>query len=92
MTWLVLDASDDELERRVRAWEIGSGAEDQLTRTSARARRFRARNAASPHVLDTTAVDVADLAGQAIERAGWASPTAAPGTPGGGLQRARAAR
>ena len=68
---VVLEASNDELERRVRAREIGSGAADQLARALVQARRFRRRNVGSADVLSTNGVDVADLARQAIERAGW---------------------
>jgi cytidylate kinase len=75
VTRVVLEASDDELERRVRAREIGSGVEDQLRRTLAQARRFRRRTAGMPDVLDTEGAAVADLARQAIERAGWADPS-----------------
>jgi len=71
VTRFVLDARDDELERRVRAREIGSAADEQLTRTLAQARRFRRRNVGSPDIVDTTDTTVADLARQAIERAGW---------------------
>lgn len=71
VTRVVLEASDDELERRVRAREIGSGTDDQLKRTLAYARRFRRRHAGEAHVLDTEGAAVADLARQAIERAGW---------------------
>ena len=41
VTRVVLDASNEELGRRVRAREIGSGAEDQLARTLQQARHFR---------------------------------------------------
>jgi len=75
VTRVVLDASDDELERRVMAREIGSGAGDQLTRTLIQASQFRLRNAGSPDVLDTNGADVAELARQVIERAGWIAAT-----------------
>jgi DNA polymerase III delta prime subunit len=71
VTRVVLDASNDELERRVRVREIGSGAVDQLTRTLSQASQFRLRNAGSPDVLDTNDVDVAELARQVIKRTGW---------------------
>jgi hypothetical protein len=71
VTRVVLEASSDELERRVRSREIGSGAEDQLERTFDQARGFRNRNAGSPDLLPTDGADVADLARQVIQRAGW---------------------
>lgn len=71
VTRIVLDASDDELERRVRVREVGSGVDEQLARTLAQARRFRRRNTGSPDVLDTTGVAVTELARQVIQRAGW---------------------
>ena len=75
VTRVVLDARDDELERRVRAREIGSEADEQWERTLAQARGFRRRNA---DVLDTTGRAVPDLARQVIERTGWASQAAQP--------------
>jgi AAA domain len=71
VTRIVLDASDDELEQRVRAREIGSGTDDQLSRTLTQARLSRRRNSGSPDVLNTTGTAVADIASQAIQRAGW---------------------
>lgn len=71
VTRVVLEASDDELERRVRGREIGSGAEDQLSRTLVQVREFRHRNSGSLDVLTTDGVDVAELARQVIERVGW---------------------
>lgn len=76
ITRAVLDARDDELERRVRAREIGSEADEQWERTQAQARGFRRRNAGSADVLDTTGRTVPDLARQVIERAGWAGQAA----------------
>jgi AAA domain len=76
VTRVVLDTSDDELERRVRAREIGSEADEQWERTLAQARGFRRRNAGSADVLDTTGRAVPDLARQVIERTGWASRAA----------------
>jgi AAA domain-containing protein len=73
---VVLDTSDDELERRVRAREIGSEADEQWERTLAQARGFRRRNAGSADVLDTTGRAVPDLARQVIERTGWAGQAA----------------
>lgn len=75
VTRVLLDARDDELERRVRAREIGSGADDQVARTLAQARRFRRRNASSPDILDTTDTAVAVLARYVIQRAGWTGTT-----------------
>ena len=72
VTRIVLDATDDELERRVRIREIGSGAEGQLTRTLTQAREFRRRNAESPDLLTTNGVDVRDLARRVIHVVGWA--------------------
>lgn len=71
VTRVVLDASNDELERRVRSREIGTAAEDQVTRTLLQANQFRLRNAGSPDVLATNDANVADLARRSIERAGW---------------------
>lgn len=71
VTRVVLGASDDELERRVRIREIGSGAEDQLLRTMDQARECRRRNVGSPDLLNTNDADVADLARQVIQRVGW---------------------
>lgn len=71
VTRIVLDATDDELERRVRIREIGSGAEGQLTRTLTQAREFRRRNAESPDLLTTNGVDVRDLARRVIHLVGW---------------------
>ena len=76
VTRVVLDARDDELERRVRAREIGSEADEQWKRTLAQSRRFRRRNAGSADVLDTTGLAVPGLARQVIERAGWAGQAA----------------
>lgn len=76
ITRVVLDARDDELERRVRAREIGSEADEQRARTLAQSRRFRRRNAGSADVLDTTGLAVPDLARQVIARAGWAGHAA----------------
>lgn len=76
ITRVVLDARDDELERRVRAREIGSEADEQWARTLAQSRRFRRRNASSADVLDTTGLAVPDLARQVIARAGWAGHAA----------------
>lgn len=75
VTRIVLYAADNELIRRVRVREIGSGADEQVTRTLAQARRIRHRNAGSPDLLDTTGVTVTELARQVIERAGWTGPT-----------------
>jgi AAA domain-containing protein len=72
VTRVVLDARDDELERRVRAREIGSEPGEQWERTLAQARGFRRRNAGSADVLDTTGRAVPGLARQVIERTGWA--------------------
>lgn len=74
LTTVVLAAPDDELERRVRAREIGSEADEQWERTQAQSRRFRHRTAGSPDVLDTTGLTVPDLALRVIERAGWGAP------------------
>lgn len=71
VTRVVLDAPDEELERRIRGREIGSGAEAQLERTLAQARRFRLRNAGSPDVLATHGAAVAELARRVIDRSGW---------------------
>jgi predicted ABC-type ATPase len=71
VTRIVLDAPDEELERRVRTREIGSGAEDQLTRTLVQAHNFRRRNAGSPDLMATNGVAVAELARQVIERSRW---------------------
>ncbi len=71
VTRVVLDVSDDELERRVRSREIGSGAEDQVARSLSQASHFRVRNAGSRDVLATDDLDVAELARRVIERAGW---------------------
>jgi len=71
VTRVVLDASNGELEERVRAREIGSGAEEQVARTFDQARRFRRCNAGSSDVLWTDGVEVADLARQLIERLAW---------------------
>ncbi len=76
ITRVVLDTTDGELERRVRAREIGSEADEQWERTLAQARRFRRRNAGSADVLNTTGRGVPDLARQVIERTGWASRAA----------------
>lgn len=73
---VVLDTSDGELERRVRAREIGSEADEQWGRTLDQARGFRRRNAGSADVLDTTGMAVPDLARQVIERTGWAGQAA----------------
>jgi AAA domain len=82
ITRVVLDTTDGELERRVRAREIGSEADEQWERTLAQARRFRSRNAGSADVLDTTGRAVPDLARQVIERTGWAGQAArSPGEP-----------
>jgi GNAT superfamily N-acetyltransferase len=70
-TRVVLDASDRELERRVRAREIGSDAEGQLARTRAIAQLFRARHSSEAHVLFTDGRSVGDLARTAISIAGW---------------------
>jgi ABC-type cobalamin/Fe3+-siderophores transport system ATPase subunit len=81
VTRVVLDASNDELERRVRAREIGTAAEDQLARTLWQAEQFRLRNAGSAEVLATSNANVEDLARRSIERAGWiASSTRQPST------------
>lgn len=74
VTRIVLQASDQELERRVRTREIGSEGDDQLVRTLKQARRFRRRNARSLDVLGTETTTVPELARQAIERAGWNTP------------------
>ncbi len=79
VTRVVLDAADDELERRVRAREIGSEAGQQWARTQAQSRRFRRRDDGSPDVLDTTGQAVTDLARRVIGRAGWAAPAAPAG-------------
>jgi hypothetical protein len=76
ITRVVLDTSDVELERRVRAREIGSEADEQWERTLAQARRFRGGNAGSAEILDTTRRAVPGLARQVIERLGWASQAA----------------
>jgi hypothetical protein len=69
---VVLQASDDELERRVRAREIGSEVDDQVARTLTQAHRFRRRNTGSTDVLNTEGTTVPELARLTIERAGWA--------------------
>lgn len=71
---VVLAASDDELERRVRAREVGSEVEDQLARTLNQARRFRRRNGGSPDVLDTDRMSVVELSRAVIARTGWIDP------------------
>ena len=76
ITRVVLDARDDELERRVRAREIGSEADEQWGRTLAQSRGFRRHNAGSADVLDTTGRAVPDLARQVIERTCWAGQAA----------------
>ena len=81
ITRVVLGTTDDELERRVRAREVGSEVGEQWQRTLAQARAFR-RNAGSADVLDTTGRAVPDLARQVIERTGWAGRAArAPDEP-----------
>jgi GNAT superfamily N-acetyltransferase len=70
-TRVVLDASDQELERRVRAGEIGSDVEPHLARTRAVAQLFRARHPSEAHVLVTDGRSVSDLATAAISIAGW---------------------
>jgi GNAT superfamily N-acetyltransferase len=86
---VVLDASDEELERRVRAREIGSGARAQLGRTLAFAGHFRHRHAGAGNVLATDGRDVVDLARRAIDIAGWGRGGArpAPAADGHGLAR-----
>ena len=80
---VVLQAPDDELERRVRAREIGSEVDDQVARTLAQAGKFRRHNAGSPDVLNTDGTTVSELARLIIERAGWAGSASASGSPGG---------
>lgn len=74
ITRIVLDASDHELERRVRQREIGSGADAQLVRTLEAARLFRARHPEEGHVLHTNGRTVPELAAEAISVAGWTGP------------------
>ena len=76
ITRVVLDARDDELERRVRAREIGSETDEQWERTQAQAQGFRRHNAGSADILDTTGRAVPDLARHVIERTGWAGQAA----------------
>ena len=76
ITRVVLQASDQELAQRVQAREIGSEANEQLTRTLRQAQRFRRLNARSYDVLHTDGLSVPELARQVIERAGWSTPTA----------------
>jgi len=84
VTRIVLDASDAELERRVRQREIGSGGAAQLIRTLAAARMFRARHPSEDHVLLTDGLSVAALAAEALRLAGWtaATPTSTAWTSG----------
>lgn len=67
----VLLASDDELERRVRARELGARADEQLARTLEQARLFRLQHG-DFHLVHTDGETVPNLAHSIIERAGWA--------------------
>ena len=70
VTAVRLDAADDELERRVRARELGSGLERQLRRTLAIAALFRHRPPDRP-VVHTDGRAAADIAADVIAAAGW---------------------
>jgi gluconate kinase len=78
ITRIVLQASDQELERRVRAREIGSECVHQLRHSLQQACVFRDRNDGSPDVLDTNDVSVAELARFVIQRTGWTQMETAP--------------
>jgi hypothetical protein len=71
ITRFVLEASDAELERRLRTREIGSGFEDQLRRTLDQARQFRDRRRGGGDVVITQGREVWDVAHEVIERVGW---------------------
>jgi AAA domain len=71
MTRVVLEASDAVLERRLRAREVGSGFEDQLRRTLEQARLFRRSRGGGEEVVMTEGRELADLAHDVIDRAGW---------------------
>jgi AAA domain len=71
VTRMVLEASDVELERRLRTREIGSGFEDQLRRTLDQAHQFRDLRRGGDDVVITDGREVRDLAREVIERARW---------------------
>ncbi len=71
LTRVVLEASDAELERRLRTREIGSGFVDQLRRTLDQAHQFRDRRRRGEDVVITEGREVRDLAREVIERVGW---------------------
>jgi hypothetical protein len=71
LTRIVLEASDAELERRLRTREIGSGFEAQLRRTLDQAHQFRDRRRGADGVVITEGRGVSDLAHEVIERVGW---------------------
>ncbi len=71
ITRVVLEASDQELERRLRTREIGSGFGDQLRHTLDQAQRFRNRRGVRDDVLITQGREVRDLGHEVIERVGW---------------------
>jgi predicted ABC-type ATPase len=71
VTTIVLDASDQELERRIRSREIGAELDEQLTHPLKQSRRFRRRNTAPHGVLNTDALSLSQLARQAIKQIGW---------------------
>lgn len=71
LTRFVLEASDAELERRLRTREIGSGFEEQLRRTLDQAHQFRDRRRGGNGVVITEGREVRDLAHEVIERVGW---------------------
>ncbi len=71
VTRMVLEASDVELERRLRTREIGSGFADQLRRTLDQAHQFRDLRRGGDDVVITDGREVRDVAHEVIERVGW---------------------
>lgn len=70
-TFVRLDASDAELERRVRKREVGSGVDGQLARTRAAASLLRERPTEGRVAVVTDGRLVRAIAEDALAAAGW---------------------